>query len=60
LEETGAVHEKNTTMNFFEAVRKNTAEITGIVLAIYEEQNEDAKKIHDEMLSVNENRSILL
>jgi 4'-phosphopantetheinyl transferase EntD len=42
-------HEKNTTMNFFEAVEK-VAEI-GIVLE-YEEQSEDAKKIHDEILSM--------
>jgi hypothetical protein len=37
-------------MNFFEAVEK-VAEITGIVLE-YEEQSEDAKKIHDEILSM--------
>jgi hypothetical protein len=41
---------KYPTMNFFEAVEK-VAEITGIVLE-YEEQSEDAKKIHDEILSM--------
>jgi hypothetical protein len=37
-------------MNFFEAVEKGSR-ITGIVLE-YEEQSEDAKKIHDEILSM--------
>jgi DNA primase len=44
------IMKKYPTMNFFEAVEK-VAEITGIVLE-YEEQSEDAKKIHDEILSM--------
>lgn len=44
------IMKKYPTMNFFEAVEK-VAEITGIVLE-YEEQSEDAKKIHDELLSM--------
>lgn len=44
------IMKKYPTMNFFEAVEK-VAEITGIILE-YEEQSEDAKKIHDEIFSM--------
>jgi len=44
------IMKKYPSMNFFEAVEK-VAEITGIILE-YEEQSEDAKKIHDEILSM--------
>lgn len=44
------VMKKHPSMNFFEAV-EHVAGLTGIILE-YEEQSEDAKKIHDEILSM--------
>jgi DNA primase len=44
------IMKKHSSMNFFEAV-EHIAGLTGIVLE-YEEQSEDAKKIHDEILSM--------
>jgi hypothetical protein len=43
------IMKKYPTMNFFEAVER--CRNSGIVLE-YEEQSEDAKKIHDEILSM--------
>jgi DNA primase len=44
------IMKKYPSMNFFEAV-EHVAGLTGIVLE-YEEQSEDAKKIHDEIFSM--------
>jgi DNA primase len=46
------VMKKHPSMNFFEAV-EHVAGLTGIVLE-YEQQSEDAKKIHDEILSMKQ------